>query len=87
MNLYKVTLQGMTDTYGTSYAVAGNPDEAYQMVLEFLTKEDLGYARQRVLKSVELIAESHRHTTMPKLYLRLFSEICVQTFNAEEQTK
>jgi hypothetical protein len=67
MNLYKVTLRGMKSSiagdvaYGISYVVADGPTRAYKIVRGFLDEEDLGFDSERVLESVELIAEDERY--------------------------
>lgn len=66
--LYRVTLRGMTLTFGTgtaygvSYVVANNADEAYQKVKKFVDEKDLGYSYQREMDKVELIAEDYQYT-------------------------
>lgn len=66
--LYRVTLRGMTSTwgsgtaYGVSYVVAKNTDEAYQKVRKFVNDKDLGYSYQRELDKVELTAEDYQYT-------------------------
>lgn len=74
--LYRVTLRGMTLTwgsgtaYGVSYVVAKNSDEAYQKVKKFLNEKDLGYSYERALDKVELIAEEYQYTnTKTMLFL------------------
>ncbi len=67
MKLYRVVLRGMTHestgiSYGISYAVAENSDEAYKKVKEFLNENDLGRSQDRELDRVELIADTHRYT-------------------------
>jgi len=60
MNLYKVTLQGMHSSYGVSYVVAEDPTEAYKKVDNFLRDKGIGLGSERVLKTIELIAEQHQ---------------------------
>ena len=65
--LYRVTLRGMTYSstgvaYGSSYVIAENSDEAYKKVRKFLDENDLGFANDRALGKVELIADSYRYT-------------------------
>jgi hypothetical protein len=61
--LYRVTLKGMrSDTYGISYVVAENSDEAYQKVRTFIDTNDLGFKKDRELDRVELIADTYRYT-------------------------
>jgi len=62
--LYKVTLRGMQKSYGTSYVVANDPDEAYKKVKNFLDKEDIGFRVDRELYTIELLAENYRHTNV-----------------------
>ncbi len=63
MKLYRVTCRGMTSglgnsqTYGVAYVVADNPERAYRAVRASLDTRDLGFANERELRSVELIAE------------------------------
>lgn len=67
MNLYKVTLRGMKSSiagsvaYGISYVVADGPTRAYEIVREFLDKTDLGFDSERVLDSIELLAEDKEY--------------------------
>jgi len=69
LNLYKVTLKGMTYSYngiahGISYVIAENTDEAYQKVKNFLDKKDIGYSRERELDKVELLASSYEYNNI-----------------------
>jgi hypothetical protein len=62
MKLYKVFLRGMRSSacstvYGESYVVADNSDAAYKMVREYLDNNDIGFQGDRVMGSVELLAE------------------------------
>jgi hypothetical protein len=66
MNLYRVTLKGMTYSsvgvvYGVSYVVAKDPTSAYKIVRKFLDSEDIGFGHQRILVKVELIAEEGKY--------------------------
>ena len=64
--LFKVTLKGLhsvTSTgYNENYVIAKNPSEAYSKVLKFLNENDLGFDRDRELKSIELVAECCEYT-------------------------
>jgi hypothetical protein len=65
--LYRVTLRGMTSSvtgvsYGISYVVAKNTEEAYQKLKKFVDENDLGYSSQRELDKVELLAEDYQYT-------------------------
>lgn len=64
MKLYKVTLCGMTYSigsepiYGIAYVVAPDETTAYQKVNKRLMERDIGFPSDRVLKTIELVAES-----------------------------
>ena len=47
--------------YGFSYVVAENPKDAYEEVRMFLDKENLGFKVERVLDTIELLAEQDRY--------------------------
>lgn len=68
MKLYKVELTGMTHSvsgpiYGVSYVVAKDPSEAYEKVKVFLDSNDLGFDKDRQLKTITLMADTdlYRH--------------------------
>ena len=70
--LFRITLRGMIFNstgiaYGVSYVVADNSDEAYQKVKKFLDDNDIGFAKERELDKVELIADSYRYTGVENL--------------------
>lgn len=61
-SLYRVTMKGFNafgsdSKYKTSYVVAKDPNEAYTKLLELMRKKSIGYASDRILQSVELIAD------------------------------
>ena len=61
LNLYKVTCKGMKHSstgtaHGINFVVATDPTTAYNLVREYLDKRDLGFARDRELESIELLA-------------------------------
>ena len=64
MKLYKVICRGMhgilgNDTaYGIAYVVAEDPNRAYRAVRASLDTRNLGFAHERELLSVELLAEA-----------------------------
>jgi hypothetical protein len=67
MKLYRVTLKGMTysslgsgTTHGDCYVVANNTEEAYRKVREYIDKKDFGFAYERELNTVQLLAESDK---------------------------
>lgn len=67
MKLYLVSLKGMRSAigsninYGRSYVLADDPTSAYEKVKKFLGKEDLGFAHERQLESIELLADEDRY--------------------------
>lgn len=70
--LYRVTLKGMTSnpagiSYGISYVVAENSDEAYLKVKKFLELKDIGFSQYRELDKVELIADTYYYTDVGHL--------------------
>jgi hypothetical protein len=70
--LFRVTLKGMTInstgiSYGISYVIAENSNEAYKKVRNFLDKEDLGFSHERELDTVELLAEDYYCTDVRTL--------------------
>lgn len=70
MKLFKVTLRGMYDSYGISYAVADNAGEAYEKVKSYLDEKKIGFASERELDKVELLADSYKYTPIKTiLYL------------------
>lgn len=74
MKLYRVKLRGMTSeslsiSYGYPYVIAENTDEALDKVKEYLDKRNLGFARERELDSVTLLAEEGDY---PDCLIQLF---------------
>lgn len=63
LKLYLVECQGMTSTiagaiaHGRCYVVAADPAEAYKRVRSYLDKHDIGFTRERELKTITLLAE------------------------------
>jgi len=70
-SLFKVTCRGMTSgcpseiTWGVAYVVAYGYDEAAQKVRDALTKRDLGFSKDRDIKSVELVAQNCEYPNAP----------------------
>lgn len=69
LKLFKVTLKGfaaLNSNGGASkkilFVLALDPTSAYNTVRDDYTKQDYGYAHDRVLESVELIAEMDQFT-------------------------
>jgi len=77
VNLYKVTLRGMNDEnghtrpQGVAYVVAEDSAAAYQAVRDDLDASDIGFAHERELKKVELIASQDIPSRLPNLYVVL----------------
>jgi hypothetical protein len=46
-----------TVTHGIAYVIAKDPTAAYSRVKEYLDQNDLGFARDREMEKIELIAE------------------------------
>lgn len=77
MNLYRVFCKGMTTriagnpAHGVSYVVASNAETAYRIVRGALNDMCLGFAAERALDRVELLAENDSY---PECGYRLFVE-------------
>ena len=60
MDLFKVTLRGMTASlntvYGVSYVVAPDLTTAYETVRKYLDEKNLGFRHEREVDTVELLA-------------------------------
>lgn len=75
MKLFLVTLRGMQApvafgmAHGTAYVVAEDPTSAYQKVRDELDKHDFGFAHERELSKVELLAEDSLY---PGCRIRLY---------------
>lgn len=74
--LYRVKLRGRLNSYGSvdyglSYVVASSMDSAYNLVRASLEAEDIGFAKERELESIELLAEK---TSYPNCNTRLYVE-------------
>ena len=72
MNLYRVKLRGMQSSvtgiaYGDSYVIANDPSEAYQKIRRFLDKANIGFHKERELKSVELLAGEDEYNDTGKM--------------------
>jgi hypothetical protein len=65
--LYKVTLTGLMN-YRISYVIAGNLDEAYKKVRQYLDQRDYGLRQERALKCIELLAEDYEYTDINRLW-------------------
>jgi len=63
--LFKVNLRGLTTgtgiKYGESYVIARDCQKAYDMIKRFLETEGIGFAKDRELESVELLAEDDKY--------------------------
>lgn len=73
--LYLVKLRGMQSSlssgirYGHAYVVAKDSAKAYEQVLNFLEKDDIGFSGDREMESVELLAENVEY---PDCNVRLY---------------
>ena len=70
--LFRVILRGMTSSmtgvsYGISYVIAKNMDEAYKKVREFLDDNDIGFRKDREIVKVVLLAEDYQYTDTGKM--------------------
>jgi hypothetical protein len=57
MHLYAVYLKGSMDRFNPAYVIAKDTKEAYQKVKKYLDGKDYGFTSDRVLKSIELLAD------------------------------
>lgn len=68
--LWRVNLRSHMERYNPSYVVAPDAAEAYRTVRDDLDKRDYGFAKDRELLSVELVAEDYEYTeTGNRLFL------------------
>jgi hypothetical protein len=66
LKIYRVNLRGFSGSstgvdYSCSYVLAENPDVAYKTIRAWLDSVDYGFAKDRELKSVELVAEASEY--------------------------
>lgn len=58
LKLFKVNLAGFCNgPYGSCMVVSVDPTSAYETVRAYLDENGLGFDKDRVLKSIELVAE------------------------------
>lgn len=62
MKLYRVRLKGLCSSYigtqyGKPYVLAENSDKALNKVQKYLDDKDIGFSKDRVMDSIELLAE------------------------------
>ncbi len=77
MKLYLIKLKGMSSmlltgsvTYGVAYVVAEDATKAYETVRQYLDKENIGFAGEREMYSVQLLADTAQYPLCKiKLYL------------------
>jgi hypothetical protein len=48
---------GYDTVFGVAYAVAKDSSEAYEMVRQYLVDEQIGFDKDREMKSIELLIE------------------------------
>jgi len=65
VKLYRIKLTGLNDYNGVgagiSYVIAEDSEKAYQKVRKFLDDEDYGFAKEREMDKIELIAEDCKY--------------------------
>lgn len=66
MKLYKVTIQG-SGKYHEQYVVADNPDNAYNLVRNFLDENDLYFRKDRALDTIQLLADENKYEDIQTL--------------------
>jgi len=74
VKLYKVECRGMVHeivdmAHGIAYVIAENPEEAYRKVRNHLDAKNLGFASDREMKTIELLAEDDEY---PLCGIRLY---------------
>jgi hypothetical protein len=68
--LYYVELKGMKSSYGSSYVVADNPDEALRKVQKYVNENNLGFTKDREMDCIKLLADTEDYSNCGvKLYL------------------
>ena len=73
IKLYLVTLKGMTTissseiTYGISYVIAKDAEQAYQKVKKQYDSKDIGFKAQRQLDNVKLLASTSEFSGVDNL--------------------
>ena len=73
IKLYLVTLKGMTTissseiTYGISYVIAKDAEQAYQKVKKQYDSKDIGFKVQRQLDNVKLLASTSEFSGVDNL--------------------
>ena len=64
--LYKVRVRipssGTGINYSYAYVVADNETEAYKLYRSFLDKNNIGFTKDRVLDTIELLAEEGKYS-------------------------
>ena len=65
-NLYRLTLCG---SIRDCYVVASDPTAAQEKVLRPLNADNYGFSSDRIVKTIELIAENNLYAKLPFLFL------------------
>lgn len=64
LRLWAVYLRGAIERFNPCYVTAPDPSTAYHTVRHHLDKEDIAFAADRELKSIELLAEHRPYTNV-----------------------
>lgn len=62
LRLFKVYVRGAITGFNPSYVIATDPTSAYDKVYDFLERKKWGFSKERILQSIELIAEASEYT-------------------------
>ena len=62
LRLFKVYVRGAITGFNPSYVIATDPTSAYDKVFDFLERKEWGFSKERLLQSIELIAEASEYT-------------------------
>lgn len=72
LKLWRITLRGQLTGFTPSYVVAPDATSAYKQVASAVDEADYGFASERELKTIELVAENCRYTnTNSRLFIEL----------------
>jgi hypothetical protein len=66
MNLYRIQLSTVS-AYGDAYVIADTTDEAYKIVREILEEKNIGFYRERELRSITVLAQDKIYPAAPNI--------------------